>query len=255
MAINGYIPQIENQSKHRKFAQKTDNLDYILLKIDDAKALLKRGITAENYASPDTKIITTTTIMDEKLEDLNWDEELQIIEKFRPDYHIPTDVPVYKEYPEQKRFENIRLYLQGLIYIEERTEIELLPLIKGETRYEREYSKDIFKEYDHDFLVFYATQLVITGRKYSKIIGDIHKIAQEFQDKQILVMGLQAPRYVEIYPSNIKAVSGQKWLRKADFSDDTDKLASSYNELRKDIDEALRGPKQKSLWSYRGANA
>lgn len=257
MTIKDYIPQMENQKKHDRFIELAPSLNAVMIKINHARALLNKGIDADDYAGEDRTVITTTTIMDEKLEDLSWIEELNIVEKFNPDYHIAVDCPTYQEHSKGQRMYNLRLYLQGLIWMEENLDsVNILPLIKGETKDERQLTKQVLDFFDYKYAVFYVTQYLSVGEKHHKVIGEINRIANEFSDKKILVMGLQAPRYLQKYAVNIVAVSGQRWRKVADPKEKPeDEVKENFRELSSDIQEALSQQTQKSLFNYQEANA
>jgi hypothetical protein len=257
MAIKGYIPQLENQKKHDHFLELVPSLNAVMVKINHARALVNKGIDADNYAGEDRTVITTTTIMDEKLEDLSWIEELNIVEKFNPDYHIAVDCPTYQEHSKGQRIYNLRLYLQGLIWMEENLDsVKILPLIKGETKDERQLTKQVLDFFDYEHAAFYVTQYLSVGEKHYKVIGEINRIANEFSDKKILVMGLQAPRYLQKYASNVVAVSGQRWRKVADPKEKSeDEVRENFGELSSNIQEALTQQTQKSIFSYQEASA
>lgn len=257
MAIKGYVPQLENQRTHDQFLELAPSLNSAMVKINHARALVNKGIDAEDYAGEDRTVITTTTIMDEKLENLSWIEELNIIEKFNPDYHIAVDCPTYQEHSKGQRMHNLRLYLQGLIWMENNIDsVNILPLIKGETKDERRLTKQVLDFFDYEYAAFYVTQYLCVGEKHYKVIGEINRIANEFSDKKILVMGLQAPSYLQKYASNVVAVSGQRWRKVADPKEKTeDEVKKNFGELSSNIQEALTQQTQKSLFSYQEASA
>lgn len=256
--LKGYIPQLENQRKHQKFLQIVPSLDAVVIKITAARALVNRGVTAEQYAG-DAKVITTTTIDDRKLEDLYWEDELDIVKKFEPDYHIPTDCPTYQDSDQapRKRKINLDIYLEGLLYLEKRLEnTELLPLIKGEERSERKRVKEVIDALGYEYAVFYATQMIVSGMKHYRVIGKINQIANQFSDKKILLMGVQVPRYIELLAPNVVAVSGQKWRKVADPTEHEKKeVVSNYQKLRENITESLGEQKQTSLFNFSEVNA
>lgn len=256
--IKGYIPQVENQRKHREFLQVVPSIDAIVIKITAARALANKGVTAEQYAEG-KKVITTTTIDDRKLEDLYWSDELDIVNKFEPDYHIPADCPTYQDGDQTplERRNNLDIYLQGLLYLEKRLEdTQLLPLIKGEKKNERKRVKEVIDHLELDYAVFYATQMMVSGMKHYSVVGKINQIANHFSNKEILVMGIQVPRYLEMMASNVVAVSGQKWRRIADPAEhETSEIVSNFQELREDIVEGLEQQKQSSLFNYSEASA
>ncbi len=257
MEIKGYISQLENQTKHDRFLHMASSAKTVMIKINHARALVNKGINADDYAGENRTVITTTTIMDEKLEDLSWIEELNIIEKFKPDYHIAVDCPTYQEHTKDQRMYNLRLYLQGLIWMEENLKsVKILPLIKGETQSERKLTKQVLDFFDYEYAVFYVTQYLSVGEKHLKVIGEINRIANEFNDKKIIVMGLQSPKYVQKYASNVEAVSGQRWRKIADPEEYTkEEVIENFRKLSLNVEEALSGQKQKSLFSYEEASA
>lgn len=256
--LDGYIPQLENQHKHREFLRIVPSVDPVIIKITAARALANRGITAKQYGG-DTTVITTTTIHDEKLEDLHWKDELEIVEKFNPDYHIPADCPTYQDGDQTplERKENLDTYLEGMIYMHDRLEdTHILPLIKGEERSERKRVKEVLDCLGYDYAVFYVTQMMVSGMKHYRVIGKINQIANQFSNTNILVMGMQVPRYLKQVSSNVVAVSGQKWRKVADpTKHDRQDVVSNYRELEKKIIESLGEQEQPSLFRFKEVEA
>ena len=68
---------------------------FILIKLNDAATLATRGETATSYFGPAPTVITTTTINDDDLSDLTYQDELDILTRFDPDIHLPADVSIY----------------------------------------------------------------------------------------------------------------------------------------------------------------
>lgn len=256
--IQGYIPQLENQKKHGEFLRIIPSIDTVIIKITAARALANKGVTADQYGG-DTKVITTTTIDDRKLENLHWQDELDIVERFESDYHIPADCPTYQngDHTPQERKKNLDIYLEGLLYLERRLEdTEILPLIKGEEKSERKRVKEVIDHLSYENVVFYAAQMMVYGMKHYRVIGKINQIANRFSDKKILVMGVQVPRYIDLMASNVVAVSGQKWRKIADPAEhETKEVVSNYQELRENIIESLGEQKQTSLFKFSEVNA
>lgn len=256
--LSGYLPQLENQSKHRDFLRTVPSIDTVVIKITAARALANRGITAEDYGG-NCKVITTTTIDDRVLQDLDWKNELEIVKRFNPHFHIPADCPTYRDKYQttSERNKNLNIYLEGLLYMDKHLEnVELIPLIKGEYRHERLKVKDVLNHLSYDYAVFYATQMMISGTKHYRVIGKINQVANLYPEKEVIVMGMQVPRYLEQLASNVVAVSGQKWRRVADPTEHRKtKIVSNYRELAEDIEEGLERQEQSSLFRFDGVKA
>jgi hypothetical protein len=254
-APRGSVLLVEPQHAHREFLDQNPYVSTVLLRITHVQTLVNRGETADTYFEDDVTVITSTTINDRRLAQLGWQEELELIKEFEPDYHIPCDYPVYKAWDEGRRKQHILDCLEGTIWIADRLEdtgTQVIPLLKGETPEEREYCYKVFEEQlGTNYCVFYGTQYFTAGVGFYKLLEDIQKVVSEAPQLQILLMGLQYPGWLEELPPQVVAAAGQRWIRHSQLRDVSWKQAQeNYGELDQEIESALEtGQAPLGIWS------
>jgi len=251
----GSIPVVEAQQAHIDFLEDNPHVSHVILRITDVQTLLNRDETADSYFDDDIEVITTTTIHDRILSQLDWQEELELILQFGPDFHIPCDYPVYKAWSREKRLQHIQDCLKGTIWITDRlanTGTKVIPLLKGETREERGYCYKVFKELlDTDCCVFYGAQYFTASVGFYKLFEDIQQVVSEASHLRIILIGLQSPDWLEKLPPQVMAVAGQRWIRESKLrSTSIENAQENYEELNKNIERALEsGQVPISAWT------
>lgn len=218
----GVIPRIQRQKKHEEFFDSFTAVDTVMLPITHAQRLLRQGLTASTYT--DKQVITTTTISDENLKNLDWKTERNIVELFRPAYHIPTDYWVYGDMEFQDRIHNVESLMDGTewMYNELRgTPTELIPLIKGYSSEERAICYNRLNKLGVDFVSYYGSQYFggNSGNGIAKLNEDVRDVVSEFCPKELLLIGLQSEKCVGRLPPEVSAVAGQGWIRKSKLRD------------------------------------
>ena len=215
---------IERQEAHEQLFEGITGFDNLVIKLDTVERVLKKGYTASSYLSPDHNIITTTTMHDQKLQEWDWEREEQVVRSFKPDIHIPTDYPVYKEHSVAVRQQNIRDLLEGTVEMDKRltnVRTQTLPLLKGVTAGEREIFYKFFDEMDYTICAFYCTQYFTEGPGISAVREDLLKIFGEAPDLEIFLIGLLSPKYLENLPPNVVgAAGGRKWRKEVGLRDE-----------------------------------
>ena len=218
---SGIIPRTERQTIHEQFYNGFSGVDTVMLPIDHAERLLRQGMTASNYT--EKSIITTTTISDEDLKDLDWEKERDIVETFGPAYHIPTDYWVYGDMDPEDRIQNIELLMDGTEWMADQlaeTPTELIPLIKGYSPQERAICYETLNKLGIDHISFYGSQYF--GSKNGGINAlseDISDVVSEYSPSQVLLIGLQSENHMERLPPEVEAVAGQRWIKKSELRD------------------------------------
>jgi hypothetical protein len=146
----GTIAQVESRQKHRLFLEAVEPAS-ILLKITDARRLVKRGETADSWSPPNTEVITSTAVHDQHnnalpLEGNGYKRgEWDIVREFEPEFHVPADRPDYNDIDDDQRFEWVADAMAGTLTIANHLansdlSTSVLPWIKGVTAEERRLS-------------------------------------------------------------------------------------------------------------------
>lgn len=178
----GVVMHIEKSRPHEEFMWAA-RPDWVLLKIDYARRLVAEDETAESWTPPGTRVVTTSTVRDEKLAELTVETEVDIVNEFNPAAHVGGDVPVYQEWKQYRRIQGLRRLLINAAWLKAKTrdEVTIIPLVKGETPRERELVYDSLQVFDHNCMAYYAAQYFTagTGVELDTVINQLDAIGEE----------------------------------------------------------------------------
>lgn len=214
-APKGPVLLVEKQEAHEQFHKDHPRQLTVLLRITHARRLVNQNKTAESYFGENATVVTTTTVNDQVLSELDWEEEYDLVAQFQPDFHIPCDYPVYKEDDPILRRKHALKCLKGMIWMASElsdTKTQILPLLKGETPHERHLCYQVFDHIGINYCVFYGTQYFTAGIGFNQLRKDLRTVASEAPDLKIMLIGLQAPNLLEQVPPQIVAAAGQRWI-------------------------------------------
>jgi hypothetical protein len=252
---SGVIPRIERQTRHENFINGFSSVDTVMLPINHAERLLRQGLTASSYTDKD--IITTTTIPDEDLKNLDWAAERDIVKAFQPTYHIPTDYWVYGDMDSEDRVQNVELLMEGTEWISQQlgsTSTEIIPLVKGYSPEERAICYETLGELGTDYVGFYGSQYF--GMKDGGINAlneDVRDIVSEYNPSGMLLIGPQSENDVGEFPPEVEAVAGNRWIRKTSLRDvPIGKARKQYSEWKQEVEAGLSSG-QATLGSFKGS--
>jgi hypothetical protein len=246
----------EKQQAHEDVLCGSTGFDMVVLKLDAVRRAVKEGYTSSTYLGGDYLIVSTSTMNDETIADLDWKEELRTVREFRPAIHIPTDYPVYEVDQASVREENIKRLLRGTHWMGNKlsdVSTRVLPLLKGVTPGEREQFYQQFQQMGLGECAFYGTQYFTEGPGFSELNGQLRKIQGEAPDLSVFLIGLLSPQYLEELPSNVVGSAGQaQWRKRIGLRDptvDLDEMRERSVGLANKAAEALNAG-QTSLNSY-----
>lgn len=253
-APTGPVLLIERQEAHDRFHDGHPRQLTVLLRITAVKTLVNKGETADSYFDDDITVITTTTINDRLLSNLDWDDELDLIQQFQPDFHIPCDYPVYKEDDPLLRRKHVLKCLKGMIWMAGKlydTKTRVIPLLKGETPHERHLCYQVFEYLGVRYCVFYGTQYFTANIGFYQLQEDLRTVVSEAPSLQLMLIGLQAPHRLEQLPPQIVAAAGQRWIDEVQLRDiPYSQSQECYTQMEDNINEALgRGQMPIMAWS------
>jgi hypothetical protein len=258
---SGIIPQVDARATHQAFIE-TVQPPYALVKITDAdKIVSTSGATASEYFSPRTDIITTTTINDTELQNLDVNDEYGIIQRFEPDFHLPADRSVYIDQSRSERKAQVKRNLKATLQLHEQLQREpdvfssdpptLIPLIKGITTDDRRPYYQVFDDYGVRIASFYATQYFTNdGPEKDTLIQELNQIDHHSPDSlSLLVAGSLGQKVLESYPESVKAATGlTQWYQRLTPAYDTttnptslpiDDAHTHYHEFARSINDCL----------------
>jgi hypothetical protein len=224
----GTIAQVESRQKHRLFLEAVEPAS-ILVKITDARRLVKRGETADSWTPPNTEVITSTAVHDQHnnalpLEGNGYKRgEWDIVREFEPEFHVPADRPDYNDIDDDQRFEWVADAMAGTLTIANHLansdlSTSVLPWIKGVTAEERRLSYRTIEQLGMGCAVFYANPYFNDGR--GVLIDDLLEDLELIRDESskyvdsadgaldIIIVGCQSPNVVSDMPDNVVASSG-----------------------------------------------
>ncbi len=231
--LTGVIPRVEAKQEHLDLVSRANSIEAMMLDYPYARRLDQNGV---NLTDIEANVVLTSTIPDGKLEEWFPDRELAFAERVGADAIIPCDRPVYSCDARSQRVETIQTYVADLREVVPRfREIgtEIVPLLKGETEYERRLCYEAFAELGLTRVAYYCVQYFSYGFRYKALLERIHRIAREFEPENMMLIGFQSENLVSDFPPCVTAAAGQRWLRK-------------FNPRNVSIEEAVR---QYDAWS------
>lgn len=227
-----------------------------MINLVHVRRALKKGHTADSLFPDATTVVTTTTVADNRLARLLPDQEVAMIRAFDPDFHVPTDFPVYGEMDADRRRENVRRVAAGTRKLAREVDATVLPLIKGTTPGERAVTERVVADLDAPAAVCYATQYTTVpgNRQFPAIRERLAAIAEETDGHPVLVIGYMNPddpvqnrqHSLRAVPDNVVAAAGlNQWVRAAEPRDrDPAGMRAGYADLHRGVREALdAGPR------------
>jgi hypothetical protein len=215
----GLILRVEYAKKHLDFINARSGLPYIMLNLNTVNTLIKTGITAQDLF-PKGKIITTSTIHDNKLPYFDIETEVSIIKKFAPSYHIPCDYPVYFEDDSKGRKWFIDALVESTFQFIKRMKnypTITIPLIKGINENEWNRSVSPFQEVGINYFSFYAKQYFgsYNGRNDRLLTEHINGLISTTNLEYLMLIGYQPTKTLSKLPMEVKAFAGQRWITKS----------------------------------------
>lgn len=246
--VVGALPRVEKQYAHRDFLKAVTPAAAVI-NIVHVRRLLKAGHTASSWFPEETAVVTTTTVADNRLARISWQQELAFIKAFEPDYHLPTDYPVYGNMEPDRRVENIKRCAKGTLHAAEQladTPTSIIPLIKGTTAGERFICESVAADLNADMVAKYGTQyFTVPGAgQFPALKEDVQAIAAEVPaDQRLLVIGAMSPSGkfgVQKFPDKVCAVAGTRWHRQVNprAADDA-AMREAWQTLQRDVQDAL----------------
>jgi len=225
-----------------------------MINVVHVRRALKRGHTAASLFPAETTVVTTTTVADNRLARVMPDQEAAMVEAFGPDYHVPTDFPVYGEMEPQRRQENVRRVAAGTRKLARDladTDTTVLPLVKGTTPAERAVTERVVDELDPPAAVVYATQYTTVpgNRQFPAIRERVAAVAEETDDHPLLVIGYMNPddpvqnrhhSLAALEESVVAAAGLNQWVRAVQPRErDPAAMRAGYADLHAAVREAL----------------
>lgn len=238
-----------------------------MVPLTHARRIVKRGETAESYFTPNLSVITTTTVADNELFCLPWEKELEIIQDFGPDYHIPADASVYEGQETGEREELVRQSLRGFLFFhDELTDNPgafsdeppvLIPLIKGISDYELDLCFRVLHSKKVQLAAFYATQYFTGGNhaRHYELVDDLEHISEIMPPNlRLLTIGTLGLKLLAKFPDTVVAAAGQnQWRKRITPRKQThEEMIRAYVPFAEDVNQTLDAavpPSLSPLWS------
>jgi len=247
--VTGAVPVIENQQAHRDFVAAVDP-DALLVPFIHARQIANAGQSMaewlpESVDRESVTVITSMTVSDDDLARISWEREVDVISRFRPDYHVPADYPVYGDDPPEQRLENSMQCAVGTEWVAERLpdDVGVIPLIKGATPRERRVCELQARYLRAEMIAVYGGQYFGAGGGggRSRLIEDLEAINRETDCMPTLVIGSLSPWVLKETPKNVVAGAGLNAWRKAvtPRSSQPAEMRERFSQLCADVDEAL----------------
>lgn len=211
--ITGVINRVKVPDVKEQDAVLSDpSIETVMLSIDSVRRLVRHhDETAGTYFRDDQKVITTTTTHDDTLRKLEWATELDLVRRFGPDYHIPTEYSVYQSMSRSQQAEAIDDCMEGTEWMADMLEnhsIEVLMQAKGWLPWQFKRCLPTMRRLDTDFVVFYATGY--KNRVY-ELKDDLNTLVSEMKPSGILLIGKQSVRFLSRAIPEVVGAAGGRW--------------------------------------------
>lgn len=220
----GCIPRFEINLPQYKILTNNQSVKWIMIDIDKAERLVKLGKNANDYFGRNVKIITTTTIHDPTLVKYYLKREIEIVNKFVPNAHIPCDRPIYMDQETTERLWILKTYVEEVAQFVDYFKGEnlvIIPQIKGVTAYERKICYDSFHNLGLDYFSYYVVQYFKSsqGRPINRLLKDVKNIIAESKIRRLMLIGIQTPNILRKLPRQVIALAGTRWRREVGLRD------------------------------------
>jgi hypothetical protein len=187
----GAIALVEPGIAHRDFLEAA-RPRYAMLKYHHANRLLKAGETAESWFPDETRVITTTNVIDHRNATIPLEHnghrrgEIDIVREFGPDYHIPADRPDYVDMGDAERYESTKECMVGTVAManliaDAGLDTRVIPFVKTATPAERELAYRTIDQLGMDYAAVYCNQYFNDGRGVliDELLEDLDVVARE----------------------------------------------------------------------------
>jgi len=214
----GLVYRVDLCSSQLEFTRTIKDPQWIMIDIDIADRLVKKGYSASTVFPLPIRVITTTTIADRKNVRYHLEKELEVIKAFRPKCHIPCDRPVYVSQSKRERLWMINTYvseIERFISGINTDEIHLIPLIKGVERDEREICYERFRSLGINYVSYYVAQYFSNHK--GNLLHDINEMISEGGIGRVMLIGLQSKAKLRKLPPQVTALAGQRWRYESGF--------------------------------------
>lgn len=245
--VVGPVVTIQRQEAHRAFVRAVEP-SVVVMPYVEARRVAKDGLSLAEWlpTGEATTTITTTTVADDKLRRIPWEREAEKVRVLEPDFHIPTDYPVYGDDDPEQRVENCMKCAAGTAWMAEEVadlETEIIPLVKGSTPDERAICERQAAELGVDMVALYGSQYfgVGGGGGRSQLVEAVEAVNIETNCMPMLVLGGLSPWTAGALPKNVVAVSGLRaWRERVQPRAATaGEMRYEYAKLGAEVNQAL----------------
>lgn len=211
--LDGVIPRLEPKVEQVEALSWAQTVDAVMVDLPHALRIDNRGLDLDAI---DAEIVLSSTIPDEQLEEWFPERQLDLAQRIGADAIVPCDRPVYRTDPRSRRLETIRCYVADLKDIApdfREAGIELVPLVKGESEYERGLCYDAFDDLGCSRVSYYCVQYFTYGFRYKELRNRVQRIAVESEPDKMMLIGFQSENLVSDLPPCVSGLAGQRWRR------------------------------------------
>lgn len=211
--VTGVVNRVKVPDVNEREAVLSDpSIQTVMLSIDSARKLVHHhDETAGTYFRDNQTVITTTTTHDATLRGLEWATELDLVRRFGPDYHIPTEYSVYQTMSRSQQADAIDDCMDGTEWMAKMLKnhsTEVLIQAKGWLPWQFKRCLPTMKKLDTDFVVFYATGY--KNRVY-ELKDDLNTLISEMKPSGILLIGKQSVRFLSQAIPEVVSAAGGRW--------------------------------------------
>lgn len=231
---SGLITSVELQEKYKNYIEKCQ-MDEIMVKANDLEG------KSLPYDPP--RVTTVTTFNDDELELWTLEREKDFVENNTPYRHVACDRPIYDHLRPSIRRMQAKKYIEDFRKLKfelKDVETELIPLAKG-VGDEIDIILRGLEDMDISKCAVYCSQYFMNGNYFSDLRRKVFRISRSHID-EIMLIGLQSPRYLSKMPPEVTYASGQRWRRHIESTQTPEK--KHFLEFERRVEKALSESQQ-----------
>lgn len=238
--LDGAIPRLEANPAQVDTISQAQTVDIVMLDLPQARRVDQTGI---DLTKIDAEILLSSTIPDEELEEWFPERQLELAQRIGASAIVPCDRPVYSTDSRARRLETIRTYvadLRDIVPEFREVGVDVIPLVKGESEYERGLCYDVFDNLDCSRVAYYCVQYFSYGFRYKELLNRIQRISIEHKPDNMMLIGLQSENLASDLPPCVSSLAGQRWRRKTNPREASVEIAArEYDHWSRQVDSVL----------------
>ena len=233
----GNIHRIEGKQAEVEFIRRQEDIRFVMLNIDSAKNMLSAGMDASHFG-PRVRVITTSTIHDNRLPYFYTAKEAEVVRNFGPTWHVPCDRPIYSLQEPKERLWYLKNQIESTIEMKHLlagTETRMIPLLKWITPDELLLCYDSLVRHEFEEFSYYSVQYFgrSRGNNRRQLIADVRQMITLLEIDYLLLIGLQSEALIRYLPKQVRAYASLNLVREEFWRQKSSESSSGGRALSK----------------------